>query len=170
MCQSQKDLHLFVMEARAARRKQKRDAFFQPIFTIIQSLSIAVSMIRYYVSDKSLTSQSWTILRVLALIVCISSFVCWFIARRQLGLHLTLFARADGTLVTTGLYRYFRHPIYYFGTLSMVSYIFLINKPVLLLILVVIIPMQFVRSINERKVLRKKFEDEYDDYIERVWF
>ena len=158
------------MEARAARRKLKRDAFFQPILTIVQSISIALSMIRFYYTDTSVVAMKWTIWRMLLLIVCVLSFACWFLARRQLGLHLTLFARADGMLVKTGLYRYFRHPIYYFGTLSMISYLLLINKPKLLLVLIIIVPMQFVRAINERKVLRKKFEDEYDDYIAKVWF
>ena len=97
------------------------------------------------------------------------SYALWFLARVQLGQSLVFLAKADGPLITTGLYKKFRNPIYLFGTVSLTSYLMLIDKPLYLLILFVLIPVQLIRSNLETRILRKKYDEQYDDYVKSVW-
>lgn len=52
----------------------------------------------------------------------------------------------------------------------MSSYLLLINKPEWLLLLLVVVPMQIIRSNQETKVLRKKYDDLYENYERTLWF
>jgi protein-S-isoprenylcysteine O-methyltransferase Ste14 len=158
------------MEARAERRKQKRWAFIQPFLTTFQSISISFSMYFNYVKSDSTKDLKWNIFRILLLVITIISYILWLISRFQLGRHLTFAAKAQSTFVRKGMYAHFRNPIYIFGTLALTSYILLLNRPIFLCILFVLVPFQIVRSLQERRVLRKKFGDDYDDYVKRLWF
>ena len=44
------------------------------------------------------------------------------------------------------------------------------NKPILLLVFVVLIPLQILRSRKEEQVLTEKFGDAYRDYKRQTWF
>lgn len=103
-------------------------------------------------------------------VLSLSCFALWALARIQLGGRLTFFAEARGRLVKTGLYRYFRHPIYYFGTLGLLSYFCLSENYKMLWLLLLIVPMQVVRAMRERKVLRDHFDDEYSAYERSLLF
>ena len=107
------------MEQRNERRKQKRKAFFYPIFNFLQSVSIAGSMIYHYRRSDAFTQKEWSILRLVCFLVTVAAFSVWFLSRIQ------LFA--------------------------------------------VLLPVQYFRAMQERRVLRKKFGDDYDDYVAGVW-
>ena len=82
------------------------------------------------------------------------------IARLQFGGAFSVQARAS-TLVTSGLYARIRNPIYVFSALFIAGLIIWTGRPWLLLIFVVLIPMQIVRSRKEAKVLEEKFGPAY---------
>lgn len=151
------------------RRTKRRKRFWKSLFTVGQSVSVGYSMIRWYLESDISSSTFWFRLRLVLLVVCFTSFVLWSIARYQLGASLTFLARTDGPLITNGLYSKIRNPIYVFGTISLSSFVLLINRPKWLLILLIIVPMQIVRSNQETKVLAEKYDEVYEDYASQLW-
>lgn len=158
-----------VLKERRKRRQQRRSELYQLVLTIFQSISILYSIGYYFLQLEASKSYQQLLYRTFFLICTISFFSLWLIARIQLGTFLTFRPKAHETLVTTGIYSKFKHPIYYFGTLTLISFIFLIEKYLFLLILLILIPIQIYRAIKETKVLKEKFDDIYIDYLKQVW-
>ena len=97
-------------------------------------------------------------------------YLCWCTARLQLdaAFHL-LPEHHEGLLVTTGFYEYCSHPLYLFSSLCLCSYVLLLGRPVLLLSMVVVIPVQVWRARKEAEVLVELYGDVYQQYIENVF-
>lgn len=152
---------------RNQRRTRRRKELFFFVGTLLQAISIGLSMVYYgfYTLDNF-----WTIHNCFWFSLTFSSFMCWASSRIQLGALTTFQAKADKYFVTTGLYKYFRHPIYYFGSFAIFSYIMLLRRYSLLFVFILLIPFQIIRALREEKVLREKFEDRYNNYIRHVWF
>lgn len=74
------------------------------------------------------------------------------------------------TLVTTGVYSRIRNPIYFFGAMLILGFIIWMGRPWWLLIFVVLIPLQVVRSRKEEQVLTEKFGTAYLEYKQKTWF
>lgn len=110
-----------------------------------------------------------TPIRYLGLALAIAGFVCWVVARIQLGKSFSVRAKAT-ELVTHGIYSKIRNPVYVFGTIFIVGMILWFDRPIYLLILAVIIPMQILRAKKEAKVLEAKFGDSYREYRAKTWF
>jgi len=110
-----------------------------------------------------------TVPRVAGLAIAIPSFFLLGLARIQLGNAFSARAKAT-TLVTTGLYSRIRNPIYVFGALLITGLIVWLQRPLLLLILAVLVPMQIYRARKEAKVLEAKFGEEYLAYKRKTWF
>ncbi|MBV8050226.1 MAG: isoprenylcysteine carboxylmethyltransferase family protein [Acidobacteriaceae bacterium] len=113
--------------------------------------------------------SSWGPMQRAALCLAIPSFVLWSVARFQLGKSFAVTAQAR-QLVTHGLYSRIRNPIYVFGSLFIVGYILLLQRPRWLLIFALIVPLQVWRSRKEAQVLEAKFGDEYRIYRRQTWF
>ena len=73
------------------------------------------------------------------------------------------------TLVTHGLYAKIRSPIYVFGSIGIAGAILFESQPLLLLVFVVLIPLQVVRTRAEARALEAKFGEEYRNYVRRTW-
>ena len=69
-----------------------------------------------------------------------------------------------------GLYSRLQNPVYVFGALLIVGLIVLSGQIRFLLLFVILIPLQWVRIRNERRVLEEKFGEAYRDYRRRTWF
>jgi protein-S-isoprenylcysteine O-methyltransferase Ste14 len=91
------------------------------------------------------------------------------LARLQLGRSFSVRAKAT-RLVTTGLYSRIRNPIYISGCFIFLGLAMFIPAWWLLLALVVVIPMQVVRSRREAAILEATFGDEYRRYRQQTWF
>jgi protein-S-isoprenylcysteine O-methyltransferase Ste14 len=111
----------------------------------------------------------WTKLQMLGLCVLLVGFVCWTIARFQLGSSFTVSAQAR-QLVTHGFYSKIRNPIYVFGSCVIAGVILVAGRPAWLLIFLVIIPMQIWRARKESAVLEITFGDDYREYRAGTWF
>jgi protein-S-isoprenylcysteine O-methyltransferase Ste14 len=114
-------------------------------------------------------SLPFTPMRLAGLALVIPAFVLLLLARMQLGAAFSVQARAS-ELVTTGLYARIRNPIYVFSALLIAGVIVWTERPVFLLIFVILIPVQIVRSRKEAQVLEAKFGDEYLEYKRKTWF
>ena len=107
--------------------------------------------------------------QVLGLILLLTGFVLWTIARFQLGASFAVTAQAR-QLVTRGIYSKIRNPIYIFGSWLIAGAFLVIGRPLWLLIFVIIIPMQIWRARKEAAVLEAKFGDQYRAYRASTWF
>ena len=101
------------------------------------------------------------------LIVALPSFILLFIARFHLGRSFSVTPQAR-KLVTTGLYLKIRNPMYVFSFLLVFGFLLALQKPYLLLLLLVLLPIQIMRAHQEARVLEQKFGDAYRRYKARV--
>lgn len=124
-----------------------------------------VVAVRLQYSAMGASSQ----MRIIGLALAIPAFICWVMARIQLGKSFSIRAKAT-ELVSHGIYSKIRNPVYVFGTVFIAGMILWLGKPIFLLILVVIIPMQILRARKEAQVLEAKFGDAYREYRAKTWF
>ena len=111
----------------------------------------------------------WTTAHIIGMSIAVPAFLLLIVARLQLGGAFSVQAKAT-TLVTTGLYARIRNPIYVFGALFIAGIIIWFGRPWLLLIFVILIPMQILRSRKEAKVLEEKFGLAYVAWKQKTWF
>ena len=90
-------------------------------------------------------------------------FTLWTLARFQLGKSLAVTAQAK-KLVTSGLYSKIRNPIYVFSAFLVLALALTLQRPIVLVFLVVLIPVQIMRARKEAAVLEAKFGKEYRRY------
>ena len=75
---------------------------------------------------------------------------------------------AKSILITNGIYKYFKHPIYIFGTITICLYIILLNRIKWLLLLLIIFPLQYLRMKREEIQLEDRYGDEYVEYCQTL--
>jgi protein-S-isoprenylcysteine O-methyltransferase Ste14 len=113
--------------------------------------------------------QQVTPLRAFGTGLAIVAFGLWATARIQLGKSFSVKPRALA-LVTRGIYSKIRNPIYVFSALWIAGVILALGRPMWLLIVSALIPMQVVRARREARVLSEKFGNAYVEYRNRTWF
>jgi len=137
------------------------------IFTVINIVVIAAVVVYLGLHVRGLGPLTLT--REIGLALMVAGFVCWAIARLQLGKSFSVRAKAT-ELVTSGIYSRIRNPVYVFSTIFGVGLILWISQPIWLLVLLVVIPMQVIRARKEGQVLEAKFGDAYRAYRAKTWF
>lgn len=111
----------------------------------------------------------WNAMRIIGLCLMVPSFVLLTLARVQLGNAFSITAQAKG-LVTQGLYSRIRNPIYVFSALGIAGLFLYLNRPVLLFLLLLLVPLQVFRARREGRVLEARFGEEYRRYKAGTWF
>ena len=89
-------------------------------------------------------------------------------ARFSLGDAFQASSKAN-KLVTTGIYKRLRHPIYYSGLGLVLGLILIIGQFYLSILWVLGFIMQSRRIRKEEKVLTEAFGKEYTDYKKSTW-
>ena len=111
----------------------------------------------------------WSEFRLIGLLIAVPAAILLIIARYQLGKSFSESPRAR-QLVTHGLYSKFRNPMYVFSGLLVFSFVLALQKPILLAIFAVLIPLQIIRARQEAKILEARFGDAYREYRKNTWF
>jgi protein-S-isoprenylcysteine O-methyltransferase Ste14 len=112
---------------------------------------------------------AWTIMPIVGACLLGPGFILWSIARIQLGNSFAVTAQARH-LVTHGLYSKIRNPIYFFGSWVIIGLILLVQRPIWLLVFLILIPLQIWRAGKESSVLEAAFGEEYRTYRAGTWF
>ena len=96
--------------------------------------------------------------------------ILWILAMLTLGPSLAVLPGTD-RLVTRGVYRYLRHPVYV-GIVLTLSGLFLACGSIICLVyvLVVVIPLNILRARTEEQVLREQFGEPYQHYRDTTFF
>jgi len=113
--------------------------------------------------------QPLTPIRVFGLFLAIISFALWLTARIQLGRSFSVAPKATA-LVTRGIYSRIRNPIYVFSATWIAGLALAFGRPLVLLVLVALIPMQVARARREARVLEANFGEAYREYRRNTWF
>ena len=111
----------------------------------------------------------WSEFRLIGLLIAVPAAILVIIARYQLGKSFSVSPQAR-QLVTHGLYSKFRNPMYVFSGLLVFSFVLALQKPILLVIFAVLIPLQIIRARQEAKILEARFGDAYREYRKNTWF
>jgi len=113
--------------------------------------------------------EGWPPLRIAGAAIALAALILILVARFQLGRAFSIRAKAT-RLVTTGLYRRLRNPIYLFGCFFLLGVVMYIPFWPLLPVLILIIPMQIARARREAATLEAAFGEEYRRYRRQTWF
>lgn len=132
-------------------------------------ITLAVLVVFAFIFFRQASGMPWTTNRIIGLAIAAPALLLFVVARIQLGGAFSVRAKAT-TLVTAGLYSRIRNPIYVFGGLLVLGIIIWAGRPVLLLFLAVLIPIQAYRSRKEAEILEAKFGAAYVEYKRKTWF
>lgn len=132
-------------------------------------VTLAIIALFAVVFFRQASGMPWTPSRIIGFAVAAPALLLLIVARIQLGRAFSVQAKAT-TLVTSGLYSRIRNPIYVFSAMMILGIIIWTGRPVYLLFLVVLMPVQIYRSRKESEVLEAKFGAEYLEYKRRTWF
>lgn len=111
----------------------------------------------------------WSAHHIGGLAIAIPAFCLWALARVQLRKSFAVSAQAK-ELVTRGIYSKIQNPVYIFGGIFIAGLIIYSGRPLFFLVFLILIPMQWMRVREERRVLEAKFGDAYREYRRRTWF
>jgi protein-S-isoprenylcysteine O-methyltransferase Ste14 len=111
----------------------------------------------------------WDALRIAGLVLAVLGFLLLTVARAQLGRSFSVTPQAR-QLVTTGLYRRIRNPVYVFGTVCLFGFVLFAHMPKVLWLVLLLIPLQVVRARAEARTLERKFGDDYRAWKRQTWF
>ena len=136
-------------------------AFNEIILVIFQFFIISLHFIKLEFLPKIEIIKSNFIFSFLGLIIIIIASIIMFLAIKDLGTNLSPFPRpiANGTLITSGIYSFIRHPMYY--ALILISLgIFIINLSFYYLFLTLTLTLLIkFKIILEEQYLNKKFKN-----------
>jgi protein-S-isoprenylcysteine O-methyltransferase Ste14 len=96
--------------------------------------------------------------------------IIYGLAVRQLGVswRLGIDRKNPGPLVTHGVYRWSRHPIYVAFDLLFVGAFFVLDRPMLLAVAVVWVSILHTHMLREERFLAQVYGQAYGDYSRRV--
>ena len=144
-------------------------ASYEILLVIFKFLIISLHFIKLEFFNKIEIIQGNSIFSFLGFVIIIIASIIMLIAIKDLGSNLSPFPRpiTNGNLITSGIYRFIRHPMYY--SLILISFgVFIINLSFYYLCLT--ISLSFVikfKIILEEKYLNTKFRN-YLFYKDKV--
>ncbi|MBL8829159.1 MAG: isoprenylcysteine carboxylmethyltransferase family protein [Planctomycetaceae bacterium] len=111
-----------------------------------------------------------TSLRVAGVVIGAGAMVLFFATLRNLGRNLTdtVVTRREHTLVTTGPYRYVRHPFYVAYLLSIIGTALVAANGYFLILGLPVFVLLYLRTSQEEAELVNRFGDEYRQYMRRT--
>ncbi len=102
--------------------------------------------------------------------VGLSGVALWIVAMIHLGKSLAVLPGGE-RLVTQGVYRYLRHPVYLGIDMTLFGLFLTVGSTVgMIYFFVVVLPLNIIRSRLEEKALLQKFGDQYQTYRQQTWF
>lgn len=109
-------------------------------------------------------------LGVLGVLGSLTGIILWIWGFISLGKSFSVLPKAK-KLQTTGIYKYFCHPIYMGIGLSCLGIAIALGSwPGLIYAIFIVIPLNIIRAKREEKVLMAKFGQKYFEYQQKTIF
>ena len=160
---------------RESGEKIPRSADGTPMMMVIRILGLALwfSPIIYLLNPEWM---SWSKLNLpdglrwagVGLGILCVGLVYWLFASIGSGITPVSVTRKEHKLVTRGIYRWVRHPLYTVGSSLIVSFGLIADNWFIMLIAVLAFITMAIRTPKEEANLIEKFGDEYRDYMKRT--
>ena len=146
---------------------KKNDVFFQIPGLILWIIILIVS---FWDLKHPIYSVN-TPMRITGIIILLGALIFRVYAATTLNksYSYTLEIREGHQLVTSGLYRYIRHPVYtgvILGAFSIPIYSSSLRG---FLVTILVIPLFMYRIGNEERMLIEEYGKEYEEYQEHTW-
>lgn len=109
------------------------------------------------------------VLGAIGVVMCAAGLGCLVVARQELGRNWsqTVSAKEDHELITSGPYRYVRHPMYTGGLLACLGSAITCGGPFVFLLL--LLGALFLWRVGaEDRLMVRQFPDAYPDYMRRT--
>lgn len=100
-------------------------------------------------------------------VICVIG-VYWLFSSIGSGITPTGATRKEHKLVTNGIYKYIRHPLYTFGSSLFISFGMMADNWFIILLAVLAFIAMAIRTPKEEANLIEKFGDEYREYMKRT--
>lgn len=121
-----------------------------------------------WMSWSQVALPSWLRWSGLVLGLAADTFSLWVFSNLGNNVSPTVATRASHQLVTSGPYRWIRHPLYSMGMLAYLSFALLAANWFVALLSIVVFMILLVRLPQEEAHLVEKFGDEYRGYMDRT--
>lgn len=141
------------------------------LWIIVLAIAIFVFSSIYDFLFLHLQIHSSSLLTILGIFFIVVGITIRIIASKTLGKQFSVFVKIKKKhrLITTGIYRYVRHPIYSAAILKAAGFILVTNSFIgLLVFVVVLLPAILYRIYVEETALLKTFGEEYIKYKKKV--
>ena len=146
-------------------------ASYEMILVFLQFFIISLHFFKWdFIPDKQIIQAS-PFSYFLGILIIIISFIIMLVSIKDLGRNLSPFPRPikNSNLVTTGIYRFTRHPMYYSLIFTSIG-VFIIKLSIYYLFLTIILALIIKFKIAlEEKYLMNKFKN-YSTYKNNVIF
>ncbi len=136
----------------------------QPILFIVFFSVMILDIFVFEFSSNTIGTISWIIYVPLFLLFFITGSYFIFTS------HKVIFSKPEKEegVVTSGVFSIVRHPMYFGSMLLFFSFVVLSNSILAFLVCIVIAVFYYFISLNEEKLLIKKFCDRYKEYQEKI--
>jgi protein-S-isoprenylcysteine O-methyltransferase Ste14 len=166
----------FRMKAdRDSGEKLSRNADGMPMMLVIRifGLVLWLSPIVYLINPQWMTWSKvglpeWARWFGFGLGVIVVGLIYWLFASIGSGITPVSATRKEHKLVTHGIYRWVRHPLYIVGSSLYVSFGLMADNWFIILLAVLAFIAMAVRTPKEEANLIEKFGDEYREYMKRT--
>jgi protein-S-isoprenylcysteine O-methyltransferase Ste14 len=118
----------------------------------------------YWPSDVSIPQQ------IIGAVLGLGGLALGLLSFKALGRNFRVFGapRRSGTLITTGIYRYIRHPMYIGVILAVGGYVLAFGSLLAIPLWLGVTVFYIVKAVKEERLLTDKFP-EYDEYRKKTW-
>jgi protein-S-isoprenylcysteine O-methyltransferase Ste14 len=109
-------------------------------------------------------------IQTVGIVITVIGLIIAIIARRSLADNWSsdVALKKDHKLITTGIYRYIRHPIYTGVTFMGIGTILVLQSIVIILFYVIMVVFLLYKYKKEEKLLRKHFPKAYATYMKKT--
>lgn len=106
---------------------------------------------------------------IIGIILTLTGEILWITARIEIGQYFSLYPKAE-KLITSGIYRHFLHPVYYFSSLALFGLAVFLNNGYLFLLVTLLFLTYLYCAREEEKVMTDKFKGRYLKHKQQVLF
>jgi protein-S-isoprenylcysteine O-methyltransferase Ste14 len=158
-------------QAKKGMAKEKRTGL-DLFFLVINGIGMIIPLIYVFTSKLDFANYylpDWV--GWIGVLIILDAAWLLFLSHRDLGRHWTISVglREGHSLITTGIYKYLRHPMYAAHLVWAFGQILILHNWIAgYSFIVTMLPFYFYRSRREEEMLIEEFGDEYREYKQKT--